>query len=642
MRTLQITTVFSILMLLSGTAVAADWPMFRHDLQHTGVAGESLEPPLEVLWKFGAGGKVGSPAVSGGTVYIGSGYDYVYALDADTGTEKWKFKTGRDVLSSPAVSGGTVYIGSNDDYVYALDADTGAEKWKFKTDGDVRSSPAVSGGTVYIGSQDHYVYALYADTGTEKWKFKTGSAVLSSPAVSGGTVYIGSGDFYVYALDADTGMEKWKFKTGQVVLSSPAVSGGTVYIGSCDDYVYALDADTSGDTVYIGYDDYVYALDADTGTEKWKFETGGWIYSSPAVSGGTVYIESNDDYVYALDADTGAEKWKFKVGHLSYMTGLFSPVVSGGRLYVGADCRVYAFTTEVITSTPAPTLELTPTPTAIYTPLPIATPHPTFITTPRPTPAPTPEDTSPPAISILNPIIIEYNNNGVLEEGEKVTITYGANDPIGVTSIKILLDGLMLESRNGAGTYTVTTNSLSVGEHVIRVVATDSKSNSCFEELPITVERTGPSVYFGTTRTTINKGEDAIFTLSAVNPIGNPSMAAQLILKPPSGVSVTSSSFAKAGSGIYSCTQVIESGDNVRSIEVSLTGDQAGTHEIASEVYYQFEGSPKSPTRYETLTLVVNDHDSTPLTPTPKSSPGFAAVVAIIGLFAMYLWRRRI
>ena len=158
MRTLQITTIFSILVLLSGTAVAADWPMFGHDPQHTGVAGESLEPPLEVLWKFGTGDEVGPPAVSGGTVYIGSRDEYVYALDADTGTEKWKFETGGWTASSPAVSGDTIYISCSwDDYVYALDADTGTEKWKFETGGRTASSPAVYGGTVYIGSGDHYL-----------------------------------------------------------------------------------------------------------------------------------------------------------------------------------------------------------------------------------------------------------------------------------------------------------------------------------------------------------------------------------------------------------------------------------------------------------------------------------------------------
>jgi len=207
---------------------------------------------------------------------------------------------------------------------------------------------------------------------------------------------------------------------------------------------------------------------------------------------------------------------------------------------------------------------------------------------------------------------------------------------------KLLVDGALLESQNQAGTYTVTTNSLPIGTHTIKVEATDSKSNSCFEEVYITVERTGPSVYFGTTRTAIKKGEDAIFTLSAANPIGNPPTTVQLILKPPSGVFVTSSSFAKAGAGIYTCTQAIESGDNVRSIEVHLMGGQVGTHEIASEVYYQFEGSPKSPTRYETLTLIV-EPGPTPTGTTTKAemkSPGFSVVYALCMLLFVWYHRR--
>jgi PGF-CTERM protein len=241
----------------------------------------------------------------------------------------------------------------------------------------------------------------------------------------------------------------------------------------------------------------------------------------------------------------------------------------------------------------------------------------------------------------------DTSDNGILEEGESLKITYGATDNSGVTSIKILLDGTTLESQNRAGTYTATSNPLTVGTHTIRVEATDSRSNSGFEELRMPVERAGPSIGFVSTRTAIKKGEDAIFTLSAVNPIGNPQMTVQLILKPPSGVSVTSSSFAKGASGIYTCTQSIESGDNVRSIEVRLTGNQAGTHEIESEVYYQFEGSPKSPTRYETLTLVVDEPN--PIYADSESEdrendlPGFEAVSAVAGvlLVALLIKRRR-
>jgi outer membrane protein assembly factor BamB len=37
-----------------------------------------------------------SPALLDGTVFIGSWDTYLYALDAATGNEKWRFKTGED------------------------------------------------------------------------------------------------------------------------------------------------------------------------------------------------------------------------------------------------------------------------------------------------------------------------------------------------------------------------------------------------------------------------------------------------------------------------------------------------------------------------------------------------------------------
>jgi len=89
----------------------------------------------------------------------------------------------------------------------------------------------------------------------------------------------------------------------------------------------------------------------------------------------------------------------------------------------------------------------------------------------------------------------------------------------------------------------------------------------------------------------------------------------------------------------------IESGDNVWSIEVRLTGNEVGTHEIESEVYYQFRGSPKSPTRYDMLTLIV-EQDTRPTDSESEAReivvPGFGAMVAIIGLLAAYLRRIRI
>ena len=45
----------------------------------------------------------------------------MYALDASSGAKLWEFRTGGGVHSSPAVVGGTVFVGSNDDKVRGAD-----------------------------------------------------------------------------------------------------------------------------------------------------------------------------------------------------------------------------------------------------------------------------------------------------------------------------------------------------------------------------------------------------------------------------------------------------------------------------------------------------------------------------------------
>ena len=278
-----------------------------------------------VGWSYTTGAIVDSgPAVSGGTVYIGSWDHKVYALDAATGQLRWAYTTGDTVECSPAVSGGTVYVGNDGAELYALDAATGQLRWTYGTTTAVDSGPAVSGGIVYVGSAEGKVYALDAATGQLRWTYTTGG-YPSNPAVSGGTVYVGSDNGKVYALEAATGQLRWTYTTTGAVYSGTAVSGGTVYFGSAAGKVYALNAATgqlrwtyttggadnsgpavSGGTVYIGnWDHKVYALDAATGQLRWTYTTGGIVDSVPAISDGTVYIASEDHKVYALNAATG-------------------------------------------------------------------------------------------------------------------------------------------------------------------------------------------------------------------------------------------------------------------------------------------------------------------------------------------------
>lgn len=173
----------------------------------------------EEIWSFDTGrnAPLASPAVANGTVYIGGFGRYVFGVDAQSGEQQWAFDTRSfegagfsspsswgATASSPAVADGTVYIGNNDNQLYALDAQTGEERWGFVTENDIQSSPAVADGTVYVGSNDNHLYAIDAETGSELWSFETGGEIgWSSPTVADGVVYVGSTDNRLYAITGE-------------------------------------------------------------------------------------------------------------------------------------------------------------------------------------------------------------------------------------------------------------------------------------------------------------------------------------------------------------------------------------------------------------------------------------------------------
>ena len=72
----------------------------------------------------------------------------------------------------------------------------------------------------------------------------------------------------------------------------------------------------------------------------WKYTTGNFVWSSPAVANGVVYVGSDDGNLYTLNASSGALLWQYQAGCLVRS----SPAVANGVVYVGCyDYNVYAF-----------------------------------------------------------------------------------------------------------------------------------------------------------------------------------------------------------------------------------------------------------------------------------------------------------
>jgi outer membrane protein assembly factor BamB len=184
-----------------------------------------------------------SPAIAEGKIFaLGNS---VNAFDEQNGTVLWTFHTDWPIFfSSAAVYDGVVYVGAgNDDSVYALNATTGIQIWRFKTGGWF-SSPAVDADAniVVAGCRDARIYCLDKKYGLLKWEYLTeNSNHMSSPTISAnGLVYVGSLDSRLYCLNKSTGAQVWNYLTGNAITSAPVVISEHVLVGSNDGYLYCL------------------------------------------------------------------------------------------------------------------------------------------------------------------------------------------------------------------------------------------------------------------------------------------------------------------------------------------------------------------------------------------------------------------
>ena len=374
----------------TGDPTVNSWPMFGHDLRHTGFSPSSAPHTPDLLWEYSPLSDIdyvySSPAVANGRVFIGIPsaevicLAKVICLNESDGTLLWSYGTNGTITSSPAVVDGRVFIGSDNswrddinDYVnggvHCLNATNGAPIWNYITDAGAHySSPAVVNGRLFIGlSQQEfnrgYLCCLNASNGAHIWNYTGFHIVGSSPAVVDGKVFVGANVFGdadkgVYCLNETTGENIWTYITGDNMgCSSPAVVNGRVFIGSFDNHVYCLNetdgkqlwnytasshinsspAVANGRVFIASMDGNIYCLNETTGTHIWTTtcEIGYFpLQCSPAVADGMVFINSGGPLgLIALNETTGALVWNCSVGPSAYYS---SPAVANGKVFIGA------------------------------------------------------------------------------------------------------------------------------------------------------------------------------------------------------------------------------------------------------------------------------------------------------------------
>jgi outer membrane protein assembly factor BamB len=131
------------------------------------------------IWRFRTGkyGNVGPPFLHGNHLYHCTNDGIVYKLTMD-GKEVWRFLAGEMTVKA-VVHEGIVYFGSEDGFFYAVDDETGKERWRFHTGGKVFDDAKISGEILCFGSWDCNYYALDRRTGRLIWSFHSGNSEQS-------------------------------------------------------------------------------------------------------------------------------------------------------------------------------------------------------------------------------------------------------------------------------------------------------------------------------------------------------------------------------------------------------------------------------------------------------------------------------
>ncbi|MDP3103730.1 MAG: LamG-like jellyroll fold domain-containing protein [Candidatus Methanoperedens sp.] len=147
-------------------------------------------------------------------------------------------------------------------------------------------------------------------------------------------------------------------------------------------------------------------------------------------------------------------------------------------------------------------------------------------------------------------------------------------------------------------------------------------------------------------KTDVVLGEDILLKLSAVNLITKPPMSVQVMIYPPSGMSVTGSEFVKSGAGIYTTTYTLNPGDG-KNIEVHIISNQVGDFNVKGRIVYYF-GEDKEKAEDHTLNLPIKvrkeaapQQDMTQVPKSNPSTPGFEAILSISGILLVSFLRKK-
>ncbi len=279
----------------------------------------------------------GGLAVGDGRVYAHAGYEYVVALDAQTGEEIWRQSAFTPFHTAPTVAGGRVYVSTDDNELFAFDAEDGTVLWTHRgiaetarlitapsaaVLGDVVIAPYTSGEIVAIRAQNGSV--LWSDSLTRSGGLTPLAAIndiAGSPVIMNNQVYASAHSGTMAAFDLRTGERVWTQPAG--ALHAPWVAGDFLFMITTDGEVVAMERET-------GAARWITDLPAFRNERRRRNRIA---YAGPIMAGGRLLVASSEGDLIIIDPETGAVQGERDLGDAVFI----APVIANETVYVLTD-----------------------------------------------------------------------------------------------------------------------------------------------------------------------------------------------------------------------------------------------------------------------------------------------------------------
>ncbi len=367
-----------------GAVSEAVWPMEGGNAFRSNAVPDSLQPPLQLRWKFNAQAGFGpvSPLVLGDAALVATRKGEVHAIDLESGRRTGHDTFGVSIEGTPAYADGLLLVpvawGSR--AVHARDLTSGERLWR-AGDVPVSSGLAIWGDFVLAGDVEGHVRAWRLENGEEAWSVQLDdrAGIYSTPVVIGDLLVAANDRGRIAALNPLNGSLVWSAEAGAPVQVSLAATRERVFVattrggvrafdarGGALEWAYDLPKETETDYVAgggfpatavpqryltalaVGERDLVFgasdgtirSLNMEDGSLNWLAEVSDAVSAPPVITAETVYVGTMGAMLKGFDRRDGRLAWETALE--GRMKSAFA--VKGSSLIVLAEPRhVYVY-----------------------------------------------------------------------------------------------------------------------------------------------------------------------------------------------------------------------------------------------------------------------------------------------------------